>query len=75
MVALQLQEEWETLVNRNADGMTGTWISNAVLRPFLFFTACLSVRHQKIQIRDINCMKTCFRILLESLNSTGMPIS
>lgn len=72
MVALQLQEEWETLVNRNADGMTGTWISNAVLRPFLFFTACLSVRHQKIQIRDINCMKTCFRILLESLNSTDI---
>ncbi|KAM4078496.1 hypothetical protein ACB094_09G041900 [Castanea mollissima] len=71
-VALQLQEEWESLLNRNAGVMTGTWISNAVLRPFLFFTACLSVQRQKIQVRDINCMQKCFRILLESLNSTDI---
>ncbi|KAK1389569.1 hypothetical protein POM88_017747 [Heracleum sosnowskyi] len=27
-------------------------------------------RYRKIQARDVDCMQTCFRILLESLNST-----
>ena len=75
IVALQLQEKWETLVNHNAGGISGTWIANVVLRPFLFFTACLSVWHQKIQIRDVDYMQKCFRILLESFDSTGMLIS
>ena len=73
MVAVQLQEEWETLVNHHAVLMTRTWISSSFLRPFLFFIAYLSIRHQRIRTRDVDCIRHCFKTLLESINSTGTP--
>ncbi|KAL5740695.1 hypothetical protein ACOSQ2_029875 [Xanthoceras sorbifolium] len=69
-VAIQLQEEWETLVNYHAGLITGTWISRSILRPFLFFITCLSAQHQKIRSKDIDCMENCFKILLESIDSS-----
>ncbi|XP_038686154.1 E3 ubiquitin-protein ligase UPL7 isoform X2 [Tripterygium wilfordii] len=68
-VALQMEEEWEILVNSQAGLMTATWISITILRPFLFFITCLSIRHQKIRTKDVNNMKSCFQILLESMKS------
>lgn len=71
MVAMQLQEEWENSVNCPVDLMiTRSWISSSLLRPFLFFITHLSTRHQKIQTRNRDCMQSCFKILLESINST-----
>ncbi|TXG58377.1 hypothetical protein EZV62_016206 [Acer yangbiense] len=68
-MAIQLQEEWESLLNYHAGLITGTWISSSILRPFLFFITRLSVQHQKIRTRDIDCMEKCFKILLESIDS------
>ncbi|KAK0585629.1 hypothetical protein LWI29_031580 [Acer saccharum] len=68
-MAIQLQEEWESLLNYHAGLITGTWISSSILRPFLFFITRLSVQHQKIRTRDIDCMENCFKILLESIDS------
>ncbi|XP_054811320.1 E3 ubiquitin-protein ligase UPL7 isoform X1 [Prosopis cineraria] len=84
MVAQQLQQEWETLVNHYTGVMTAMWIANNLLRPFLFFISRFSVEHQKIHSKRIDSMRICFTILLESLNSsdskrnfcslvTGMP--
>lgn len=75
MVAVQLQEEWETLVNHHSALMTRTWISSSLLRPFLFFITYLSIRRQRISTRDVNCIQICFKILLESINSTGTLFS
>lgn len=72
--AVELQGEWETMVNCHPSVITGIWISRVVLRPFLFFIRCLSIQHQTIQTRDIGCMQKCFKILLDSLNSSGMPV-
>ncbi|GAV76827.1 HECT domain-containing protein [Cephalotus follicularis] len=69
-VAVQLQDEWETLMNHFDGLMTTTWISNCVLRPFLFFITTLSTRHKEMRTRDMECMHRCFKILLESINST-----
>ncbi|KAK3010125.1 hypothetical protein RJ639_010724 [Escallonia herrerae] len=73
MVALQVRVEWETMINCRDVPVTRKWISGSFLRPFLFFVTFLSTRHQKIQDQDINCMKDCFRILLESMRSTDVP--
>lgn len=71
MIALQLQRDWRKLIScHTRSTITATWISSSLLRPFLFFTTFLSTRYRKIQARDVDCMQTCFRILLESLNST-----
>ncbi|KAJ1378322.1 HECT, E3 ligase catalytic domain [Sesbania bispinosa] len=70
VVALQLQEEWETMVNHYSGAMTAIWISNNLLRPFLFFMTCFSTRHQKVHKKKIDSMKMCFTILLESLKSS-----
>ncbi|CAI0408176.1 unnamed protein product, partial [Linum tenue] len=70
--ALQLQGEWEEAVANNHDGsVSAGWISGSVLRPFLFFVELLSTRHQKIKSVDTSCIQTCFKILLESVNSTA----
>lgn len=69
-VAQKVQGEWETLVNHHTGLVTRTWISNSLLRPFLFFITYLSMRHHKIRTRDIECMRSCFKILLDSINST-----
>ncbi|KAM7531658.1 hypothetical protein LguiB_035068 [Lonicera macranthoides] len=70
MAALHLRQEWETMINCNAVPLTRSWISVNFLRPFLFFITHLSTRNQKIQARDIDCMWNCFRILMDSINST-----
>ncbi|XWS59572.1 hypothetical protein CRYUN_Cryun08bG0133600 [Craigia yunnanensis] len=69
-VAMKFQEEWESLVKNQADFMTGKLISSSVLRPFIFFITCLSISRRKILARELKCMQTCFKILLESINST-----
>ncbi|KAK3226693.1 hypothetical protein Dsin_006555 [Dipteronia sinensis] len=68
-IAIQLQEEWESLLNYHSGLITGTWISSCILRPFLFFITRLSAQHQKIRTRDVDCMEKCFKILLESIDS------
>lgn len=72
-VAIQLEEEWEAVVNNYAGLVTGTWISISVLRPFLFFITCLSTQHRNIRVRDIDCIQKCLKLILESMNSSGMP--
>ncbi|KAL9832200.1 E3 ubiquitin-protein ligase UPL7 [Arabidopsis thaliana] len=67
--AIEIQEEWENLLSCHSVTLTKSWVSSRVLRPFLFFVRSLSVQHQKIQAREIHCMQTCFKILLESINS------
>lgn len=75
IAALQLQEEWDKLVNNHSGALAGTFISYNILRPFLFFISSLLKRPQNVQTRDIDCMKNCFKILFESINSTGMQLS
>lgn len=69
-VAIQLQEEWKMMVGSQTLPMTTTWVANLLLRPFLYFVTNLSTRCQKFAVGDIYCMRTCFRILLESISST-----
>ncbi|XWS43492.1 hypothetical protein CRYUN_Cryun16bG0108700 [Craigia yunnanensis] len=69
-VAMKFQEEWESLVKNEAEFMNVKLISSSVLRPFIFFITCLSIRCGKILAREVKCMQTCFKILLESINST-----
>ncbi|XP_028777115.1 E3 ubiquitin-protein ligase UPL7 [Neltuma alba] len=70
MVAWQLQQEWETLVNNYAGVMTAMWIANNLLRPFLFFISRFSSKDQKVHSKKIDSMRICFTTLLESLNSS-----
>ena len=72
IAALQLQESWEELVNNRSGALAGTFISYNILRPFLFFISSFLKRPQNIQTRDIDCMKNCFTLLFESINSTGI---
>ena len=72
MVALQLQQEWEISVNNYTGAMTAIWISNNLLRPFLFFITRFSTRCQIVHSKKIHSMRICFTILRESLNSLGM---
>ncbi|KAF4403288.1 hypothetical protein G4B88_007934 [Cannabis sativa] len=69
-VALQLQEDWDKNYEDYVGSLTRTQISCSVLRPFLFFISCLATPHKGIQTREINCMHRCFKILLESVNSS-----
>lgn len=69
--ARQIQEEWETLILHHNSLMTFKWISSSMLRPFLFFVSCASTPHQRFQIKNVECMMTCFKILLQSINSAG----
>lgn len=71
-VSEHLQQEWETLADQHNNQMTSGWISKNLLRPFLFFAARSSTLHQKLQFTNVKCMSTCFKILLRSINSTGM---
>lgn len=75
VVALELREEWEKCVNQEAGlVITATWISSNLVRPFLFFITCLSIRHRSIKATEVDSMKNCFQMLLESMNSTGMVL-
>ncbi|KAL5704766.1 HECT-type E3 ubiquitin transferase [Ranunculus cassubicifolius] len=59
-VAMEIQQEWELLINHPNLPITTTWVSNTLLRPFLFF-------HQ--QTTNRRCMLICFKTLLQSINS------
>ncbi|XP_038904863.1 E3 ubiquitin-protein ligase UPL7 isoform X1 [Benincasa hispida] len=70
IAALQLQVEWEDLMNSHSGAQGGTFIACNILRPFLFFISSLLKRPQNIKTRDTDCMKNCFKILFESISST-----
>ncbi|KAL1566032.1 E3 ubiquitin-protein ligase upl7, variant 3 [Salvia divinorum] len=67
--ALQLREEWETMIRSRSGSLTGVRMSVEILRPFLFFIDYLCVRLRKIGSRDRECMMSCFRIVLEDVTS------
>ncbi|KAL6145690.1 hypothetical protein ACLB2K_056375 [Fragaria x ananassa] len=71
-VAVELREEWEKCVKQQQAGLviTSIWISSHVVRPFLFFITCLSIRKRRIEAAEVRSMKYCFQMLLDSLNST-----
>ncbi|KAG8376644.1 hypothetical protein BUALT_Bualt09G0084900 [Buddleja alternifolia] len=71
-VALCLQQEWETMMNNRGGVLARMQISSEVLRPFLFFIDHLSVRCGKIGDRERDCMISCFRFVLENLNSNDV---
>ncbi|KAL2345154.1 hypothetical protein Fmac_006439 [Flemingia macrophylla] len=75
MVSLQLQQEWELVVNHYSGMVTANWISNNLLRPFLFFITRISTQHQKADRKRIDSMKLCFTILLESLKSSDTKLN
>ncbi|XP_011621572.1 E3 ubiquitin-protein ligase UPL7 isoform X1 [Amborella trichopoda] len=72
MVAGQLQDNWETLMSCDGALRTAKWVSNDLLRPFLFFATRSSTLHHEIQLRDIKCILVCFKLLLQSINSTDL---
>lgn len=76
VMALELSEEWEKCVKQKQAGLviTATWISSHVVRPFLFFITCLSIRKRRIEATEVDSMKSCFQMLLDSMNSTGMVL-
>lgn len=69
-VAVELQEEWNLLLSGGSGLMMKTWISSHLLRPFLFFITHLSTRRCIISTQAVNCMRSCFMILLENIKST-----
>ncbi|KAJ4834817.1 hypothetical protein Tsubulata_043582 [Turnera subulata] len=72
-VASRFQEEWEAFLNHHGCFVSAAWISGCVLRPFLFFFVRLSMLRQqqrKMLPRDIDSATNCFKLLLESINST-----
>ncbi|KAL9332034.1 hypothetical protein ACSQ67_001644 [Phaseolus vulgaris] len=74
-VSLQLQQEWEMAVNHYTGLMTANWISNNLLRPFLFFITRISTQHEKVHCKRIGSMKLCFTIVLESLKSSDSKLN
>ncbi|KAJ8532779.1 hypothetical protein K7X08_015668 [Anisodus acutangulus] len=70
-IALELQQQWESLINSHVAPLKKSSISNKVLRPFLFFTTFLLARYPRIQPREKDCIRSCFGVILESINSTN----
>ncbi|XP_020091856.1 E3 ubiquitin-protein ligase UPL7 isoform X2 [Ananas comosus] len=71
-VSQQLQEEWEALVVQYGGCITKQWISNKLLRPFLFIAMQSTTSYKKQQLRKMNYVSACFKILLSSINSYDM---
>nr|DAD48727.1 TPA_asm: hypothetical protein HUJ06_018664 [Nelumbo nucifera] len=71
-VAAKLQEEWKALVNHQDVLLSSRWVSSSLLRPFLFFITHSATVNQKLRETDIKCTLVCFKILLESINSTAL---
>ncbi|KAJ1691760.1 hypothetical protein LUZ63_015915 [Rhynchospora breviuscula] len=69
-VSVQLREEWEELIDRHKSSMTAKWISDRVLRPFLFFITPRPWFYQKDDLQMVNSASCCFTILLSSINSS-----
>lgn len=70
VASMQLQQQWLAEMNQNATRWNKMQISRIVLRPFIFFMTFLSTQYQRLETRERDCMNFCFRILLESINST-----
>lgn len=73
VISLQLQQQWLAMMNQHAVPWDKMQISRIVLRPFIFFISILSIRSKKIEARDVDCTKLCFKVVLDSINSAGMP--
>ncbi|KAK3149711.1 hypothetical protein QOZ80_3AG0221390 [Eleusine coracana subsp. coracana] len=69
MVSEQLQEDWELSVNQPNIYLTNRWISSNMLRPFIFFVTQPSSWYKAQQKKTIKSIFTCFRIILNSINS------
>lgn len=63
------------MMNTQSVPITRTEISSNVLRPFLFFVSFLSSRYKRIEAKDADCIKLCIRVVLQSVNSSGIPFS
>jgi hypothetical protein len=72
MVTEQLHEDWELSINQPNINLTNQWISSNMLRPFLFFTSQPSSWYKAQQNKTIKSIFTCFKIILNSINSVGM---
>lgn len=59
-------------MNHYTGVMTANWISNNLLRPFLFFITLISTQREKVRCKRIDSMKLCFTVVLESLKSSGI---
>lgn len=70
-VAHELREEWKDIACA-PNCKNNKWISIEILRPFLFFTNQPSTTHHKFQSTNVECMTTCFKLLLQSINSPDM---
>ncbi|KAL4582809.1 hypothetical protein LXL04_007369 [Taraxacum kok-saghyz] len=68
--AAHLREEWQVMLKCHPVPITRAWISNNLLKPFLLFVRTSATRHQRFEDRDVDCMQICFKILLESINSS-----
>lgn len=71
-VAEQLREEWKVQA-QCPNHKNNRWISTNLIRPFLFFTTRPLTLHQTLQHANVECMMTCFKLLLQSINSAGKP--
>ncbi|KAI3861098.1 hypothetical protein MKX03_002156 [Papaver bracteatum] len=66
----KIRQEWEeAVVNCRPVVITGEWVSNCLLRPFIFFITHSSIAQNKLEVRNLNCLLTCFKILLQSIDS------
>ncbi|MFS8004300.1 putative HECT domain-containing protein [Helianthus anomalus] len=70
MTAVHIRDEWQEMVKCYSVPMSRVWVSNDLLRPFLFFVTTLATRGRRFADRDVECMQICFKILLESINSS-----
>ncbi|XP_066390879.1 E3 ubiquitin-protein ligase UPL7 isoform X3 [Miscanthus floridulus] len=68
-VSEQLHEDWELLMNQPNIDLTTQWISRKMLRPFLFFITQPSSWHNGLQSKTVESILTCFKIILNSINS------
>ncbi|TVU45657.1 hypothetical protein EJB05_05149 [Eragrostis curvula] len=69
MVSEQLHEDWKLSINQPNINLTNQWISSNMLRPFLFFTTQPSSWYKAQQSNTMKSIITCFKIILNSINS------
>lgn len=70
-IAEQIREEWKALAYQ-PKYKNSRWISTKLIRPFLFFTTQPSTQHHTLRSTNVECMLTCFKLLLQSINSADM---
>ncbi|CAA0829703.1 E3 ubiquitin-protein ligase UPL7 [Striga hermonthica] len=69
MVALKLRDDWETRMSKFCGACAGMQISIEIVRPFIFFINYICLRCGEIGARDRDCMISCFKLVLENVNS------